>query len=204
MLIVDSPFPPYSPIEVDVFAEPKIGNLDTASKGFVDGSMRWKWANDKGLLHREGDYPALWRENQWCQFYKCGVKHRLNGYAITFAGRESGVHGAFYLYGGFFNKDDFQAVNATAIKYSIPLYIAVLAHYFKVKIDDFVESTVWKSGMLKTIPVEWLLKLWNVDERNFVQISYNDLTFEYFVKSMQQVVDYEQMMAKRSVPNASR
>lgn len=166
MLIVDSPFPPYAPVNVNVRTEP---NLDKSTAHnswyhYITGVTHNQWLKE-GVKHREGDLPAEVNSDDSCVFYINGVKHRVNGIADIMPARKHGANGRFWLYGYTLNEREFSRVNRYAIKHELPLWVAVMAEAFSFKFNDLDELAVSTRKALDSFPdmnAVWLAKLWDV------------------------------------------
>lgn len=219
MLIVDSPFPPYSPVDVNLYAEPDVGNLSgtkilTVTLGSAPSTRRF-WTNDNlagsnaggSNFHRDGDYPAKVFPDNSLEFMKCGVRHRLHGLANVYpARRQGGITGQFYLYGKMFWQPEFLAINAFAVKHALPLWVAVMAKTFWIhlgNLDELAVATVEAMGSLQGLNVEWLVKLWGIKPSWWIWDDLEGINFEEFISGMERVIRYEQKTAQDATVSAS-
>lgn len=157
MLIVNSPFPPYSPVEVNFGVPAKVGD---ASTGTLTNNGTTVWYDDEGLIHRGNDLPAIVGPDGSCDFIVHGVSHRINGYASFYSDSFLGSKGRTYLYGMPLTLTEFNKVNAYSIMYQIPLWVSVLAEKVKFNLPDLGEPTPEIFEAFNNAPAEWVLKIW--------------------------------------------
>lgn len=205
MLVVNSSFPPYNLIEVDVYAEPYTG--DDGNGGLIAGVFRnqWFWANgaekNNGVgdtPHRDGGLPAITREDGLIHYLVCGVSHRKDGLAVITGGRDKGVQGSFFLYGVRLLENEFARVHQLAGKHGVPLWMAVIAVKFEKhlgNLDELAKATVKTTEGLPNMSVEWLFKLWGL---NLTHWDYNaeHVSFDTIIHYMNRVIKHELTLLK--------
>lgn len=194
MLVVDTPFPPYKPVEVSLGGFPDVGETETATYHPSEGY--WLWYSE-GILHRDGDLPAVVNETTGHEFFKAGVRHRINGYARILRGKhwtqEKTVKGDFFLYGLRLYEERFHKVNRWAIQHSIPLWVAVVAEIHSINLDEMDSTLLLGDLDFNKLPVSWVLKTLGIVATE----SYWDTTqkrhkpFSLFVSEMERVIACE-------------
>lgn len=177
MIIVDSPFPPYKPVKITLGTYPDVGDISSAVRTVTVSGNRTtsQWEKD-GEWHRDGDFASNIYSDKTQHFRKVNIRHRINGPAdltpLESAAASEQIRETFHLYGKGLEKSEFFRVNRLAIKHELPLWVPVIAEYFsfdfeKDGIGDFTKEAISAldvdNGFL---PVEWLVKLWNVSEKD--------------------------------------
>lgn len=190
MLVTGSPFPPYTPTHVDENAKPVYGDLDTASEE-VNSYCLWYDVNT--VQHRDDDMPAEVSYDGGAEFYIHGVLHRVNGYAKIYGDDLMKKWNSFWLYGIDLRKDAFLKVHRWAIKYNIPLWVAVIAELHQVDLDKNSEETVESEWFLNNAPLEWILRFWGVDAKdwNHGKFSEKRSTYTELISGVGRVITHE-------------
>lgn len=242
MLIVDTPFPPYSPREYVYGGVPNVGGVDELwsdepetglgddiivehrpdssawavwlvnglqsrsdgkaayiSRNIDDTVQELVWYSNS-LQHRDEDLPAkigfLEGKNKPNQFtfFKKGIHHRVSDYA--YIGEHSHVKGReaikeFSLYGHTLTEDEFFSVHADAIKYRIPLWVALCKTVFGLDLDAMGDS-VEDFSLLSEYPSEWVAKI--IGERNING---------YYFRTILPLIEYERDAFKGLSRNVS-
>lgn len=225
MLVVDSPFPPYAPVEYGIapirFAETeltcwsdeseiiegqapelstfkstalnyhvwRINDLFTRSDGrpavkqelisdkgrTVIESEKLFWAVD-GKKHRDGDLPSeIWRSphDRGFIFEKKGHLHRFNEAAEIQIDNDGTVDKEFYLYGANLGEEQFLTVHEEAIKYDVPLWVALTRSLFNLNFDDKKLLDSLNENMV-TLPVDWVLHSLDLNNEKWLQTGFFD------------------------------
>lgn len=194
MLIVDSPFPPYSPVEVDPVAFVDVGNIAGYDQSYsARNTVTWWFQNSSLLPHRDDDCPAIIRSDDSFVFYQAGVKHRFKGTAeaVLIDGHH---HFNFYLYGYAVSQTAFEAINSFAIKHELPLWVAVMANCFSYVFEDLDEVTLRTKEAFAGMPnlnATWLTKLWDVPSDWWTGFREDRMMVNDFVEVIERVVAHE-------------
>lgn len=199
MLIVDSPFPPYAPVDRDVFEWPDL-NVEGGHKltGVPANNVTdYIWTKDNAL-HREGDLPAVIDSEGSACFFAMDIKHRVNG-ASEFVPARRGVlaRRRFYLYGYRLTEAGFRRVHGLAIKYELPVWVVVFGLVFKDEVGSitrFAAETQKLSQALNGINIDWLTKLWNITGEGKCKF-YGDESYRFsgekFLHNLKRIVEAE-------------
>lgn len=195
MLITGSPFPPYAPVEVDVFAVPDL-NLEGSyrlSTEAVTNKSTHIW-DQEGFITRDGDLPAVVSTHGSYRFLLRGVEHRVNGVAHYNPDNLLEFRNKFYLYGHQVSEEEFRHVHYLAIKHELPLWVLVLGDVFKSTIGlDLEEFAVQSKEIFNTLPnvdVVWFAKLWGFNDVEG-RCSSEQTPVDWFLTKMQTVVNVE-------------
>lgn len=160
-----------------------------------------------GEYHRGGDKPAYITSGGSCWFLVEGIKHRVNGAASIIAAKDSRTvtvlrtyveNKTFYLYGYLADKHVFRHIHTVAIKYELPLWVAVFGDLFRDKskanelsLEAFASEATKIMKIAPNVNVAWFAKLWGLSPDTIVWNSSTEVLASSFLKNMQKIVEAE-------------
>lgn len=120
-----------------------------------------------GLIHRDNGLPSI-IEKTGSSWYVNSALHNSKGPAVIFQEKESDDFSfKWALFGIALSKDVFLSIMSYHEKMKVPLWVAVLC-VLKVINESEVNTLKDEENLWNTeLPVEWLLKVWGVDEEKF-------------------------------------